>query len=118
MRLLFKSEWERRTSFNEVFSNDAVREHFLSFMQKLFDNGHAELAPPVKIGEKVWYLPIFGVYHPRKPDQIRGVFDSSASFESTSLNDVLLSGPDLNNSLIGVLLKFRMEPIAVTADIQ
>ena len=109
----------RAKTFDVNLSKDSVkREHFLSFMQKLFDNGHAELAPPVKIGEEVWYLPIFGVYHPRKPDQIRGVFDSSASFESTSLNDVLLSGPDLNNSLIGVLLKFRMEPIAVTADIQ
>jgi hypothetical protein len=43
---------------------------------------------------------------------------SSLSNSGTSLNDVLLSGPDLNNSLIGVLLKFRMERIAVAADIQ
>jgi hypothetical protein len=36
----------------------------------------------------------------------------------TSLNNVLLTGPDLSNSLLGVLLRFRREMIAVTADIQ
>lgn len=35
-----------------------------------------------------------------------------------SLNDVLLTGPNLNNSLLGVLLRFRKELVAVTADIQ
>ena len=38
------------------------------------------------------------VYHLREPDQIRGVFDSSAAFCGLSLNDVLMSDPDLNNS--------------------
>ena len=57
-----------------------------------------EIAPPVERDEEVWYLPVFGVYHPRKPDQIRGVFDSSAAFCGLSLNDVLMSDPDLNNS--------------------
>lgn len=34
------------------------------------------------------------------------------------MNDVLLSGPDLNNTLLGVLMRFRKENIVVTADIQ
>ncbi|KAK3108403.1 hypothetical protein FSP39_007296 [Pinctada imbricata] len=34
------------------------------------------------------------------------------------LNDVLLSGPDLVNDLVGVLMRFRKEPIAITADIE
>lgn len=46
------------------------------------------------------------------------VFDSSAKHSGTSLNDVLLTGPDLNNSLIGVLICFRKEQVAVIADIQ
>lgn len=92
--------------------------HFTEFMQKMLDNEHAELAPPLKEGTECWYLPTFGVYHPQKPDQIRVVFDSSAQYDGISLNEVLLSGPDLNNSLIGVLLRFRREPVAVTADIR
>ncbi|KAL0149829.1 hypothetical protein M9458_054877 [Cirrhinus mrigala] len=58
------------------------------------------------------------LYHPRNPDRIRVVFDSSASFEGVSLNDILLTGPDLNNSLLGVLMRFRKEQVAITADIE
>lgn len=78
-------------------------------MQKLFNNNQAELAPPLKSGEECWYLPTFGVYHPQKPGKICIVFDSSAKFHDVALNDTLLSGPDLNNTLLGVLLRFRRE---------
>jgi len=50
-----------------------------------------------------------------RPDQ---VFDSSAKHENLSLNYVLLTGPDLTNSLLGVLIRFRREAVAITADIQ
>ncbi|XP_063743151.1 uncharacterized protein LOC134866887 [Eleginops maclovinus] len=94
------------------------REHFTEFMSKLFENGHAEVAPPLPPDEESWYLPFFGVYHPQKPGQVRVVFDSSAQHQGVSLNDVLLTGPNMNNSLLGVLLRFRREPVAVTTDIQ
>lgn len=110
---------DRANRFNLSLKRDPVKQkHFIDFMQKLFNHKHVEVAPPVDEEEEVWYLPVFGVYHPRKPDQIRGVFDSSATFRGLSLNDVLMSGPDLNNSLLGVLIRFRKEPVAITADIQ
>lgn len=93
-----------------------MKTDFLSFMQKIFDRDHTELAPPLSEGEERWYLQIFGVYHPRKSTQIRVVFDSSAQHRGISLNDMLLTGPDLNNSLLGVLLRFQREPVAVIAD--
>ena len=46
------------------------------------------------------------------------MFDSSAQFSGSSLNEVLLIGPDLTNILLGVLLRFRQEPVAVVADVQ
>ncbi|KAL1252709.1 hypothetical protein QQF64_017402 [Cirrhinus molitorella] len=91
---------------------------FLDFMEKMFKKAHAEVALPLQAGQECWYLPLFGVYHPRKPDRIRVVFDSSASFEGVSLNYILLTGPDLNNSLLGVLMRFRKEQVAITADIE
>ena len=63
----------------------------------------------------------FGVYHPKKPTQIRGVFDSSAQFKGVSLNKVLMSGTDLTNNLLGILMKvmmFQKDSIAVTGDIE
>lgn len=87
-------------------------------MHKILENGHAELAPHLQNDEDCWYLPMFRVYHPKKPGQIRVVFDSSARHEGVSLNDVLLTGPNVNNSFLGVLLRFRKERVAVMADIQ
>lgn len=98
--------------------NCEMKEQFSAFMDKLFENKHAEKASPVREEDECWYLPTFGVYHPQKPGQIRVVFDSSAQQHGVSLNSVLLTGPDLNNTLLGVLVRFRKEPIAVTADIR
>ncbi|XP_064462317.1 uncharacterized protein LOC135372779 [Ornithodoros turicata] len=95
-----------------------MKEHFVTFMQDLMQKGHAEPAPPRSESSPCWYLPNFGVYHPRKPNQIRVVFDSSAKYRGVSLNDALLSGSDMTNNLVGVLLPFRKEAVAVTADIQ
>ncbi|KAI3366456.1 hypothetical protein L3Q82_000591 [Scortum barcoo] len=95
-----------------------MKVHFLNFMDKMLENHHAEIAPSITEKEERWYLPIFGVYHPKKPKKIRVVFDSSTQYNGVSLNDVLLTGPDLNNTLLGVLIRFRKEAIAFTADIE
>ena len=89
-------------------------------MQKLFDNGHAEPAPKIQSDPPTlqWYLPHFAVYHPQKPQKIRVVFDSAAETAGISLNKILLSGPDLTNNLLGILIRFRQQPVAFMADIE
>ena len=49
---------------------------------------------------------------------MRVVFDASAKFSGISLNDMLIPGPDLTNSLVGVLTRFRMDRVAFMADIE
>ena len=61
----------------------------------------------------VWYLPHHAVVNPQKPGKVRVVFDCVAKFKGTSLNDKLLRGPDLNNNLVSVLIRFREEPVAM-----
>ncbi len=95
-----------------------VKAHFLEFLENILSREHAEVAPPLKRGQECWYLPVFWVYHPKKPNKIHMVFDLSAPHERVSLNNLLLTGPDLNNSLVGVLMRFRKERVAVTADIE
>ena len=63
-----------------------------------------------------WYLPHHAVFHPQKPGKIRIVFDCSANNRGTSLNDQLLQGPDLTNSLVGVITRFRQDPVAFMCD--
>lgn len=60
-----------------------MREHMVAFMQKIFKADHAESAPPLSEEQECWYLPIFAVYHPRKPGQVRAVFHSSAKQPNT-----------------------------------
>lgn len=103
--------------------NAQLERDYFAFMGKILERGHAAQVPPDELGaangsRQVWYLPHFAVYHPRKPDQIRVVFDSSAEFHGVSLNKELLSGPDQMNSLLGVLVRFRQENVALLCDVE
>ena len=51
--------------------------------------------------------------HPQKPDKVLVVFDCAAAYRGTSLNAQVLQGPDLTNKVVGVLLRFREEPVAL-----
>ena len=99
----------------------ALLEKYKAFMQALLDNDHArkltksEVAP---FTDERWYLPHHPVFHPQKPGKVRVVFDCSANYANSSLNDQLLQGPDLTNTLIGVPIRFREEPIAFMPDIE
>ena len=46
------------------------------------------------------------------------MFDLSANYKGKYLNSELLSGPDLTSQIVGVLLRFREEKIAVMGDIE
>lgn len=87
-------------------------------MEETINKGDAEPAPTTSEGQSEWYLPHHGIYHPKKPDKLRVVFDGSAKFQGVSLNDTLLTGPDLINPLVGVLCTFRKEAVAIICDIE
>ncbi|KAI7806542.1 hypothetical protein IRJ41_007791 [Triplophysa rosa] len=99
-------------------NNQQYYESYKTFMEEMCNKGEAEPAPTLSEEEIAWYIPHHGVYHPQKPGKLRVVFDCSAKFCGVSLNDTLLTGPDLINSLVGVLCRFRRETIAVTCDIE
>lgn len=99
-------------------TNKQYCDQYRTFMEETIKRGDAEPAPTTSAGEIEWYLPHHGVYHPRKPDKLRVVFDRSAKFHGVSLNDTLLTGPDLINPLVGVLCRFRKEAVAIICDIE
>ena len=112
-----RAEWQRK----KMLKNDKYREDYVSFVNNFISNGYAERVPVKTTKEgtgQLWYVPHHAVYHPRKPDKIRVVFDCSAKFQGVSLNSELLQGPDLANSLVGVLTRFRQKPVAFTDDVE
>ena len=89
-------------------------------ISKNISAGHIEIVPEDELNTdigKCWFIPIFPVSHPKK-NKTRLVFDSSASYKGTSLNSALLQGPDLNNRLRGILMRFRTAEVALCADVE
>ena len=102
----------------KLLRDKRYKEQYTEFMDEVIGKGDAEeVKDDGGEGEK-WYIPHHGVFHPRKPNKLRVVFDCSARYKGTSLNDHLLSGPDLTNNLTGVLLRFRQHPVALMCDIE
>ena len=66
----------------------------------------------------VWYIPHHAVINPKKPGKVRVVHDCAAKYAGKSLNDHLYTGPDILNSLLGVLFRFRQEKVAIVADVE
>ena len=88
-------------------------------MEKCFAKGHARRVPfnELHVEEKLlWYLPHNPVLN--KLGKTRVVFDCAAKHRGKSPDDQLLTGPDLTNSIVGVLTRFREEQVALSADIE
>ena len=112
-----RAMWQKK----KMLRDEKYHRDYTTFVDGIIDKGYAqkitEDMQPTQLG-KFWYLPHHGVYHPKKPGKIRVVFDCSAKFSGESLNDQLLQGPDLTNSLVGVLIRFRQEPVAFMGDVE
>ncbi|XP_048764717.2 uncharacterized protein LOC125672561 [Ostrea edulis] len=109
----------RAMSFDRNLRSNPIKcKQVVDFMDKLLVNHHAELAPELPAVSERWYLPMFAVHHPKKPESVRVVFDSSAKYKDSSLNSVLLQGPDILNNLLGILLRCRKEKVAATMDVE
>jgi len=106
---------------NRLKGDETFRDHYRTFMNDMVEKGYAERVPADSLDRKdgrVFYIPHHGVYNPNKPGKIRVVFDCSAQFKGESLNKHLLQGPDLTNTLVGVLCRFRKDRVAVLCDIE
>ena len=65
-----------------------------------------------------WYLAHQPVVNPNKPGKVRRVPSGPSKFHGKSLNICLLTGLDILQDLLNVLLRLRQYEYAVSADIE
>ena len=117
----------RPQALNRFMSNEhslirkGTHDAFQGVVREYLDLGHAELVPPSDLTSQGshYYLPMHGVTKPGSTStKLRVVFDARARTTSNqSLNDILHVGPTLHPTLETILVQFRMNSIAISADI-
>tara|TARA_B110001454_G_scaffold196478_1_gene199376 strand:- start:542 stop:6220 length:5679 start_codon:yes stop_codon:yes gene_type:complete len=107
---------ERRLSKNEANSIQYCEQ-----IEDMVQRGAARKLTDKEIRD--YTGPVYYISHHEilKPDSkstpCRIVFNSSAKYMSHTLNDYWAKGPDLVNNLLGILLRFREERVAIAGDI-
>ena len=117
-----RASYGRQVNMFKALAKDPVKQAF--YFENMGQNIQNKYVEPVPQDEletdsgRVWYLPTFVVTSKRK--KLRTVFDSAAVFglPPTCLNDKMLSGPDRNNALRDVLLRFREHNVGFIADVE
>ncbi|XP_046856139.1 uncharacterized protein LOC124449243 [Xenia sp. Carnegie-2017] len=95
-----------------VYNNKMTEMENMGFSRKLSEKEVKEHKEPVHY---ISHHAVLWPYSTSTP--VRIVFNSSATFRGHKLNDYWQKGPDLLNSLFGVILRFREKKVALTADI-
>ena len=68
---------------------------------------------------KVHYIPHHGVIRRDKlTTKLTVVYDASAKSDGVALNDCLYAGPPLAENIFDVLLRFRVNQVALTGDVE
>ena len=108
---------ERRLS-----KDPELKEAYKATIEKDLENHFVRKLEQEKVvstaNDMQWYLPHHPVKHPHKPGKVRRVCNAASKFKGVSLNDKLLSGPDLLRNLVGIVFRFREHLIAITAGIE
>ncbi|XP_063368187.1 uncharacterized protein LOC134656557 [Cydia amplana] len=103
-----------------MLSDEGYASRYTERINHLLENNYARLLSDDELlapHKRIFYLAHFGVDNKNKK-KLRLVHDASAATAGRSLNDYLLQGPDLLQSLLGIMLRFREKPVAIMGDIK
>lgn len=95
--------------------NPELKKEYVNFMNEYEALGHMKRAPPLCKKSEYFYIP----HHAAGTKKFRVVFDGSAvTSNGMSFNDKQLIGPRLQSDLSTILMRFRVNKIALKADIR
>ncbi|KAL0852869.1 hypothetical protein ABMA27_012663 [Loxostege sticticalis] len=110
----------RLYSLERRLKDGDLKEQYKAVINEYVTMGHMELVPENEIKRRgAIYLPHHAVVREdRETTKVRTVFDASCKgTNKMSLNDNMLIGPTLQPDLRHVVLRWRMPPICLVADI-
>jgi len=101
-------------------ANPQLKRDYAAFMQEYLELGHMTEIEHNSIKHPAYFLPHHGVIRPESTTtKLRVVFDASAATSrKISLNDVLSTGPTIQDDLFSILTRFRLPKFVFTADIE
>lgn len=100
--------------------NADLRIQYHDFLRKYLELGHMEVVKDIRSVEGGYYLPHHCVLRPESSTtKLRVVFDASCKTSTSySLNNILYTGPRIQDELFGILLRFRKYKYVFAADIE
>ncbi|KAL0821968.1 hypothetical protein ABMA28_005356 [Loxostege sticticalis] len=110
----------RLYSLERRLKDGDLKEQYKAVINEYVTMGHMELVPENEIKKRgAIYLPHHAVVREdRETTKVRAVFDASCKgTNNMSLNDNMLIGPTLQPDLRHLVLRWRMSPICLVADI-
>ena len=118
----FSSLVQLKSLEKRLAKDEDLREKYTSTIKEVLNKGYVIEVPDAhKVenrSDKEWYLSHHPVLKPNKLGKVRRVLNGAAQFHGVSLNKSLLTGLDLLQNFIYVLLRFRQHQYAVSADIE
>ncbi|XP_058817777.1 uncharacterized protein LOC131681087 [Topomyia yanbarensis] len=101
-------------------SNPDLMLSYAEFIREYQRLGHMKEVTSETDKYPVFYLPHHAVLKPDSTTtKLRVVFDGSCKSSSgVSLNDALMVGPVVQEDLLSIIIRFRLHPIAVVADVE
>ncbi|KAL6482555.1 hypothetical protein MHYP_G00106350 [Metynnis hypsauchen] len=106
-----------RSTERRLQNNPCLTAIYAKEINRLKNLKYISLVPPEQEVQSnaSWYIPHHLIEHNQK---YRIVFNFSFSHKDYILNEQLLPGPILGPTLIGVLIRFREHPVAISGDIK
>ncbi|XP_028397204.1 uncharacterized protein LOC114521013 [Dendronephthya gigantea] len=103
---------QKNQQYAKAYDKQITEMNELKFSRKLTEKEIREYQGPVH------YIAHHSVLKPEsKSTPLRIIFNSSSVYQGRCLNHYWLKGPDLLNNLFGVILRFRENRVALSADI-
>ncbi|XP_049886367.1 uncharacterized protein LOC126380816, partial [Pectinophora gossypiella] len=98
--------------------HDQLKEDYVRFMREYSELGHMQPVDPPNDSDRN-IIPHHCVLRPdSSTTKLRVVFDGSArTTNGKALNDIVHTGPKLQNDIVDIITKFRLHEVVFTADI-